>query len=34
MTNNTTIGPQQLITFAYDWKGRRIQKQVYQQRLA
>jgi RHS repeat-associated protein len=28
MTNNTAVGPQQLITFVYDWKGRRIQKQV------
>ena len=28
MTNNTSVGPRQLITFVYDWKGRRIQKQV------
>jgi RHS repeat-associated protein len=28
MTNNTAVGPQQLITFVYDWRGRRIQKQV------
>ncbi|MGA2866363.1 MAG: RHS repeat domain-containing protein [Verrucomicrobiota bacterium] len=28
MTNNTAVGPQQLITFQYDWKGRRIHKQV------
>ena len=28
MTNNATCGPQQLIAFGYDWKGRRIRKQV------
>ena len=29
MTNNTAVGPQQLLTFDYDWQGRRIQKQVW-----
>jgi RHS repeat-associated protein len=28
MAANTAVGPQQVITFAYDWRGRRIQKQV------
>jgi RHS repeat-associated protein len=29
MTANTAAGPQQTIVFGYDWKGRRIQKQVW-----
>ena len=28
MSNNTAVGPRQTIAFAYDWKGRRVQKQV------
>ena len=28
MAANTAVGPQQVVTFAYDWRGRRIQKQV------
>ena len=29
LTTNTAVGPQQSIKFEYDWKGRRIRKQVW-----
>ena len=34
MTNNTGIGAPVGLKFGYDWKGRRIQKQVYNQSSA